>query len=415
MNAEIITIGDELLIGQVVDTNSAWLGQQLTANGINLLRKTAVSDNPDEIKASLSEAMSRSEIILLTGGLGPTKDDLTKATLAEFFGMKMRLDESVLADLTELFRRFGREVTPTNRGQAEVPDGCIVIQNKNGTAPGMWFEIKAKIVVSMPGVPHEMKSMFADSVVPKLHAKFKLPVIYQRTVMTHGIGESWLSDALTVWEDSLKKDDIGLAYLPAPGIVRLRLTAKGNDRTMLQKKVDAKIEELPAIIGKYIFATDDTTLQDVVGRILAEKKLTVATAESCTGGFIAHLITSVPGASAYYLGSTLTYANDAKRTLLDVSTEVIEKHGAVSEEVVRMMAMNVRKKLNADYAIATTGIAGPGGGTEEKPVGTVWIALATRDGVEAKKFLFGDNRERNIQRSALAGLMMLYNKLAVGQ
>lgn len=411
MNAEIITIGDELLIGQVIDTNSAWLGQQLTANGINLLRKTAVSDNPDEIKASLKEAMNRSEIILLTGGLGPTKDDLTKAALADFFGMKMRFEESVLAAITELFRRFGREVTPTNRTQAEVPDGCVVIENKNGTAPGMWFDRDGKIVVSMPGVPHEMKSMFADGVLPKLHSKFKLPVIYHRTVMTHGIGESWLSDSLTDWEASLKNEEIGLAYLPATGMVRLRLTAKGIDRAALQKKVDAKIEELPAIIGKYIFAKEDTTLHEVVAKLLAEKKQTVATAESCTGGYIAHLLTSVPGSSAWYVGSALTYAYESKTALLDIPQDLMNEVGAVSEEVAKLMAENIRKKLGTDFAISTTGIAGPGGGTPQKPVGTVWIALASKDGVEAKKFLFGDNRERNIQRSALAGLMMLYSKI----
>lgn len=411
VNAEIITIGDELLIGQVVDTNSAWLGQQLTSNGITLARKTAVADQPEAIKSALREAMDRSQIILLTGGLGPTKDDLTKSTLAEFFGMQMRFDESVLMQITELFRKFGREVTPTNRIQAEVPDGCIVIPNANGTAPGMWFESDGKIIISMPGVPHEMKSMFADEVLPRFHAKFSLPVIYHRTVMTQGIGESWLSDALTEWEASLKIEDIGLAYLPAPGIVRLRLTAKGNDLAALKKKVNTKIEALPALIGKFIFATEDTSIEKVVGAALTVQKKTVVTAESCTGGYIAHLLTSVPGASAYYLGSTLTYANEVKSGLLDIPQEMFEQHGAVSEEVVCTMAMNVRKKLKADYSIATTGIAGPGGGTEEKPVGTVWIAIATESGVEAKKFQFGDNRERNIVRTAQAGLMMLYKFL----
>lgn len=411
MNAEIITIGDELLIGQVVDTNSAWLGQQLTMNGIRLARKTAVADQPEQIGLALDEALKRSELILITGGLGPTKDDLTKDTLAAFFGMKMRFDENVLRHITELFAKFGREVTPTNRTQAEVPEGCTAIHNANGTAPGMWFEHEGKIIVSMPGVPYEMKSMFTDEVLPKIRTKFSLPAIYHRTVMTQGIGESWLSDTLVDWEASLKKNDIGLAYLPAPGMVRLRLTAYGNDPAVLKKKVDAGITELPALIGKYIFATEDTTLEQVIGNLLTKKKQTVVTAESCTGGYIAHLLTSVPGSSAYYPGSLLTYAYEMKTQLLDIPSDLMTKHGAVSEEVVKMMATNVRRKLNADYSIATSGIAGPGGGTEDKPVGTVWIAVATNDGVEAKKFQFGDNRERNIIRSAQAGLMMLYSKI----
>lgn len=408
VKAEIITIGDELLIGQVVDTNSAWLGQQLTANGIELIRKMAVSDKPEEIINALTGAMSRSDLILLTGGLGPTKDDLTKTTLAEFFGMKMRLDDAVLQKIAELFAKFGREVTPTNRTQAEVPAGCVVIPNENGTAPGMWFARDGKIIVSMPGVPYEMKSMFADGVLPKLRAQFQLPSIYFRTVMTQGIGESWLSDTLTTWEASLKDENVGLAYLPAAGLVRLRLTAYGSNRDELKKKVDAKIEELPLLIGKYMFATEDTTLEKVVGDLLAKQHKKIATAESCTGGYIAHLITSVPGSSAYYLGSTLTYANETKSQLLGIPQGTINTYGAVSEQVVRLMAANVRVKLGADYSIATTGIAGPGGGSDEKPVGTVWIAVASKEKVEAKKFQFGDNRERNIERAAQAALMMLY-------
>jgi nicotinamide-nucleotide amidase len=411
MNAEIITIGDELLIGQVVDTNSAFLGQQLTFNGIRVAQKTAVSDSPGHIKEALTAAQKRARIILLTGGLGPTKDDLTKQTLADYFGMKMRFDETVLAHITALFGRFGREVTATNRTQCEIPEGCEPVYNANGTAPGMWFEVNNTIIVSMPGVPYEMKAMFTDLVLPKLREKFSLPAIYHRTVMTQGIGESWLSDTLEEWEASLKKINIGLAYLPSPGMVRLRLTAHGSERAELQRKVDAKIDELPALIGKYMFATEDTTLQEVIGKILIQRKQTVVTAESCTGGYIAHLITSVAGSSAYYIGSTLTYSYEAKTTLLDVPAELMHRNGAVSEEVAKLMVENVRKKLNADFAIATPGIAGPGGGTAEKPVGTVWIAVATKDGVEAKLFQFGDNRERNIQRSAQTALMMLYKKL----
>jgi nicotinamide-nucleotide amidase len=413
MNAEIITIGDELLIGQVVDTNSAFLGQELTLNGIRVAQKTAVSDSPAHIKSAFDEAQKRADIILITGGLGPTKDDLTKHTMASYFGMKMRFDESVLEHITALFGRFGREVTATNRTQCEVPEGCITIPNANGTAPGMWFEQNGKIFVSMPGVPYEMKAMFSDIVLPKLREKFSLPSIYMRTVMTQGIGESWLSDTLEEWEAALKQQGISLAYLPSYGTVRLRLTAHGNNYEELKAKVDANMQQLKPIIGKYMFATEDTTLPKVIGQLLTEQRKTIVTAESCTGGYIAHLITSVPGSSAYYIGSALTYANEAKESMLDVPMEVMRRHGAVSEEVVRLMAENIRKKLNADYAIATTGIAGPGGGTEEKPVGTVWIAVASAKETEAKVFQFGDNRERNVLRSAQTALMMVYRALQV--
>lgn len=412
MNAEIITIGDELLIGQVVDTNSAFLGQELTLNGIRVVQKTAVSDSPEHIKTAFDDAQKRADIILITGGLGPTKDDLTKHTMAAYFGMKMRFDENVLEHITALFARAGREITPTNRTQCEVPEGCITIHNANGTAPGMWFDVNGKVFVSMPGVPYEMKAMFSDIVLPKLREKFALPAIYMRTIMTQGIGESWLSDTLEEWEASLKKQNIGLAYLPSYGTVRLRLSAHGNDREELAAKVDAKVNELPELIGKFMFATEDTTLQVVTGKLLTEHKQTVVTAESCTGGYIAHLITSVPGSSAYYIGSTVTYANEAKENMLGIPMELINRHGAVSEEVARLMAENVRKKLGADYAIATTGIAGPGGGSAEKPVGTVWIAVASKDGVEAKVFQFGDHRERTIMRSAQTALMMLFKAVS---
>jgi nicotinamide-nucleotide amidase len=407
MLAEIITIGDELLIGQVIDTNSAWMGQQLALNGIRLNRKVAVSDTENAIVDALKDCGSRAQIVLITGGLGPTKDDITKKTMAAFFGMKMRMDADVLNDVESLFKRFNKEMTPTNRLQAEVPDGCTVLRNKNGTAPGMWFEKDNVIYVSMPGVPYEMKAMFSDDVIPRLREKFSLPAIYHRTVMTQGIGESWLSDTLEEWESSLKAENIGLAYLPAPGIVRLRLTAYGKDQDELKNKINRKIEELPALIGKYIFATDDIPLHEVVGNELLQAGKTLVTAESCTGGFLAHQITSVAGSSQWFLGSTVTYANETKTGLLDIPQDVIAKNGAVSEEVALRMAENVRRKLNADFAISTTGIAGPSGGTPDKPVGTVWIAVATKEGAKAKLFHFGDNRERNIVRSAQAGMMML--------
>lgn len=416
MQVEIITIGDEILIGQIVDTNSAFIGQLLNLNGMSVKQISSVSDNKEHILKALDEAQTRADIILITGGLGPTKDDITKKTLAEYFKCKMRFDETAYQDVVNLFAQYGKDVSPINRLQAEVPEICEVIRNYNGTAPGMWFEASGKIFISMPGVPYEMKAMMKEQIVPKLKERFKLPAIYHKTVLTQGIGESYLSEMIAAWEDSLAALNIKLAYLPSPGMVRLRLSTKGHEQEVLIKNVETKIEELKTIINEYIYGyetygEEKETLEQIIGKILREKKKTISTAESCTGGYISHLITKVPGSSEYYTGSVISYSYEIKEHELNVSKEILEKNGAVSQPVVEQMAAAIRKKYKTDYSIAASGIAGPGGGTEEKPVGTVWIAVATPEKVISEKFLFGNNRERNIQKTANAALNMLRKEL----
>ncbi|MCA6364410.1 MAG: competence/damage-inducible protein A [Bacteroidetes bacterium] len=406
MLAEIITIGDEILIGQIVDTNSAWMGGQLGLNGIAVKQITSVSDDASHIVKALDEARQRADLILITGGLGPTKDDLTKKTLRDYFGMGWRMDEQVAEDVMSIFKRFGREPGEVNLLQAQVPDGCRVIRNKNGTAPGMWFEVGGKIFVSMPGVPFEMKGIMSDGVLPLLREKFSLPFIYHRTVLTQGVGESLLAEKIEAWENSLAEHGIKLAYLPSPGMVRLRLSASGEEAAV-RKATDAKVEELLPLIEQWHYGYNDDTLPQVVGRLLVEHGQTVITAESCTGGSVAQAITSVPGSSQWYLGSIVSYANEVKMQQLGVPAALIEQHGAVSEEVASVMAVNARKQFNAGYAIATTGIAGPGGGTELKPVGLVYIAVASETGVTVRKMQYGGNRERNIAATTLSALMLL--------
>ena len=416
MQVEIITIGDEILIGQIVDTNSAFIGQLLNLNGMSVKQISSVSDDREHILKALSEAKTRAQVILITGGLGPTKDDITKKTLAEYFNCKMRFDEQAYQDVVNLFLQYGKEVTPINRLQAEVPEICEVVRNYNGTAPGMWFDVDGTIYVSMPGVPYEMKAMMQNQVVPKIKERFKLPSIFHKTVLTQGIGESALSEMISEWEDSLASVNIKLAYLPSPGMVRLRLSTKGETMEPLKKNVDAKIEELKKIIAEYIygyetFGEEKETLEQIVGKLLRDKKKTISTAESCTGGYISHLITKVAGSSEYYMGSVISYSYDIKENELGVSKSILETLGAVSQPVVEQMAKAIREKYKTDYSISASGIAGPSGGTDEKPVGTVWIAVATPDNVISEKFLFGNNRERNIQKTAQAALNMLRKQL----
>ena len=416
MQAEIITIGDEILIGQIVDTNSAFIGQLLNLNGISVKQISSVSDNREHIIKALDEAKERADIILITGGLGPTKDDITKKTLCEYFNTTMRFDESAYQDVVNLFAQYGKTVTPINRLQAEVPAICEVIRNYNGTAPCMWFDVDGKVYVSMPGVPYEMKALMKNQIIPKLKSRFKFPFIYHKTVLTQGIGESALSELISDWEDSLASVNIKLAYLPAPGMVRLRLSTKGENETVLHSNVESKIEELKTIIAQYIygyeiFGVENETLEQTVGKLLREKKKTVSTAESCTGGYISHLITKVPGSSEYYIGSVISYSYEIKETELGVSKDILDTQGAVSQPVVEQMAKAIRKKYNTDYSISASGIAGPGGGTKDKPVGTVWIALATPDKVISERFQFGNHRERNIQKTANAALNMLRKEL----
>jgi nicotinamide-nucleotide amidase len=416
MQVEIITIGDEILIGQIVDTNSAFIGQLLNLNGMSVKQISSVSDNRGHILKALEEARSRADIIIITGGLGPTKDDITKKTLCEYFQTSMRFDENVYEDVVNIFATYGKEVTPLNRLQAEVPSICEAIRNKNGTAPGMWFNVEGKIFISLPGVPYEMKALMKGQVLPKLRSMFKLPSIVHKTVLTQGIGESTLSELISDWEDSLAAQKIKLAYLPSPGMVRLRLSTKGDDQVKLTDAVDKKIEELKELISEYIYGyevygEEKETLEMMLGKMLTERNKTVSTAESCTGGYISHLITKVPGSSKYYIGSVISYAYEIKESELGVPHEVIMKYGAVSQPVVEQMAKAIRERYKTDYSISASGIAGPDGGTADKPVGTVWISIATPDKVISEKFLFGSNRERNIQKTANAALNMLKKEI----
>ena len=415
MLAEIITIGDEILIGQIVDTNSAWMGTVLNENGIKVHQISSVSDNREHILKALKEASERVDIILITGGLGPTRDDITKHTLCEYFNTKLRLDESILEDVTALFKKFGRDVTPINRKQAEIPENCIPLHNKNGTAPGMWFEEKGKIYASMPGVPFEMKALMTDDIIPRLNKKFTLPVIIHKNILTQGIGESVLSEKISDWETSLAKEDIKLAYLPSSSMVRLRLSIQGTDAKAMQEKIDRKIKELNEIAGQHIFGYDDETLEGIIGELLKKRKQKVSTAESCTGGYIAHRLTSVAGSSEYFTGAIVSYSYEIKTTELGVSEEILKTHGAVSQPVVEQMAKAVRIKMKTDYSIAASGIAGPGGGTVDKPVGTVWIAIATPKRVFSKCFQFGGNRERNIIVTGLTALNMLRKEILASE
>jgi len=407
MKAELITIGDEILIGQIVDSNSAWMAQQLNDAGIHVTQITSISDNKQHILDALELAGTRADIILITGGLGPTKDDITKSTLCTFFNTKLVLNDEVLKHVKALFDSFGAELLEVNKRQAEVPANCEVIMNQKGTAPGMWFSHEGKIYVSMPGVPYEMKAIISGYVIPKLQELFKMPHIVHKTVLTQGVGESFLAEKIADWENSLGSDGIKLAYLPSAGSVRLRLSTSGEDEQLLHEKVERKASELNDLIKPHIYGEETESLEGVVGRVLAEHNKTLATAESCTGGYIAHLLTSIAGSSRYFVGSVVAYSNEIKENHLGVDPALIEHAGAVSEEVVKAMAVGIRQRYGTDYAISCSGIAGPDGGTEEKPVGTVWICVASEDKILAKLYQFGPNRKRVIRITALTALNML--------
>ncbi|WP_316752117.1 competence/damage-inducible protein A [Pedobacter gandavensis] len=410
MLAEIITIGDEILIGQIVDTNSAWMAKQLNQIGMKVKQITSVSDDADHIMEALRLAESRADVILMTGGLGPTKDDITKVTLAKYFNMGFRRDEETLAHVSEIFERLNRPMIELNRKQADVPDGCTVIKNKNGTAPCMWFEEHGKIFVSMPGVPFEMMYLMDDEILPRIKAAFKLPVIYHKTILTSGLGESFLAMEIEDIENSLP-DTIKLAYLPKLGQVRLRLSTTGEEEAPLKAAVDFYAQQIIARIKNHVVAEEDIALEKVILNFMEQRKLTLSTAESCTGGYIAHLITQHPGCSSVYEGGAVTYSYDLKMSLLGVQAETLAKFGAVSEETVKEMAVGAIKNFKTDYAVAVSGIAGPDGGMPDKPVGTVWIAVAHAKGVVSKVFSFGNKRTQNIERSAAAALSMILNEL----
>lgn len=406
MIAELISIGDEILLGQTVNTNAAWIGEELHKTGITLNRVVTISDNREAILNALDMARSQAELILITGGLGPTRDDITKNTLAEYFDSKMIESRKAMDAIRELAEARNMELNELNRSQAMVPDNCEVIPNKYGTAPGMWFREEGKQFISLPGVPYEMKYMMAETILSRLKKDFDLPVFYYTTVLTQGIPESHLADRLQDYEKNLP-ENVKMAYLPSAGIVKIRLGAEGRDEQEVRNRVGEQKKRLLEIIGEYVFGTDEDKLEQVVGELLRQKGWTLATAESCTGGAVASAITSVPGSSDYFKGSVVAYANEIKTGVLNIDPGMIEKHGAVSEAVVREMATHLQETFQIDCAIATSGIAGPSGGTKEKPVGTTWIAVGVKDQVRAEKFNFGQNRERNIQRSVLTALNML--------
>jgi nicotinamide-nucleotide amidase len=403
VKAEIIAIGDELLYGQIVDTNSHWISQELDAVGVRVVRKTTVGDNRTDILTAFEEASKRADLILITGGLGPTQDDLTKPLLAEYFGCDIVEVPEAVAAVSSYFLRRGREMTPLNILQGHLPSCCTYVPNPVGTAPGMWFEQKGCYWMSMPGVPHEMKKLVKDFVLPKLAQVFDLPVIYHKLVKTAGIGESWLADLIKDWENALPPH-IRLAYLPSLGHVKLRLTAFGTNKEQLQQEVAAQIQAVLPQIEKYVYGYDEETLETAIGKLLKNEGKTLALAESCSGGYISHLITTVPGSSAYFQGSVVPYHNALKEQLLGVNPETLGTHGAVSEATVAEMAEGVRSLFHADYGLASSGIAGPDGGTEDKPVGTVWIACAGPEGVETRKLQLTQDRMLNIQLTGVAVL-----------
>ncbi|MDB5010291.1 MAG: competence/damage-inducible protein [Mucilaginibacter sp.] len=406
MLAEIITIGDEILIGQIVDTNSAWMAGKLNNAGIRIKQISSVSDNREHILKALAEAAERVDLIFITGGLGPTKDDITKTTLAEYFGVKMVENTDALNNVLRIFERYNRPLLAINKKQAEVPENCEVIINKNGTAPGMWFNEGGKVYVSMPGVPFEMMYMMEEEVIPKIKSLFKLPVIIHKTILTVGEGESFLAERIADIEDSLP-DYIKLAYLPKLGQVRLRLSGYGDDEAFLRNKIDEYAAKLIHRIGNVVVAEEDIPIEKAILNFMEKNNLTLSVAESCTGGYISHLFTQHAGSSTVFYGGAVSYSYELKESILGVKHETLWQHGAVSEETVTEMVEGALLNFKSDYAIAVTGIAGPGGGTSDKPVGTVWIGVASAQNKMIKKFTFGNRRQQNIERSATMALSML--------
>lgn len=408
--AELLTIGDEILYGQIVDTNSQWMSVELDKVGIKVIRKTTVGDQEDEILAAFAEAEKRADIILITGGLGPTNDDLTKPLLAKYFNCTLQLHEEALAEVTAFFKSRGRELTELNRQQAALPTCCTKITNPIGTAPGMWFEKNGKVFMSMPGVPYEMKKMMTEKVIPKLKEQFKMPTICHKIIRTIGIGESFLADKISSWENALP-EHIKLAYLPGLGEVKLRLTGYSDSSPELENEIKELVAKLKPLAGDYIYGYGDEPIEMAVGKMLREKKLTLSLAESCTGGYLSHLITSVPGCSDYFLGSMIPYAYEIKMRQLGVKPEVLEKYGAVSEQTIIEMANIVRAKFNTDIGVATSGIAGPGGATTEKPVGMVWIAYSDKHQTVTKKLQISSDRAINIRIASVAVLNLIRTSL----
>lgn len=411
MNVEIIVIGDELLIGQVTDTNSSWMARNLNSIGWEVMEITTVRDRRTEIMSAIRQSFDRVDVVLMTGGLGPTKDDITKQTLCEYFGGGLIFDPEVQKNNDLFFERRGLKMNDSTRTQAMVPDSCTVIRNPVGTAPVMWFDKEGKVLVSMPGVPAEMQQAMTGEVIPRLQKRFPdNTAILHKTCLVKDFSESALSEFLSDFEAGLP-DSVKLAYLPVPGVIRLRLTARGEEEKSLSRQLDCAFSRLEDLLGKHIFCRQDATMAEALGLLLSHDGLTIATAESCTGGNIAHEITLVPGSSAYYTGSVVSYANEVKENILGVDPATIEKHGVVSEEVVEQMVRGVQRLLKTDCAIATSGIAGPDGAVAGKPVGTVWIAVAKGDRIVSRKYCFGNSRSVNITRFTHTALLQMISLL----
>ena len=400
---EIITIGDEILYGHILDTNAQWISRELDKIGIKTRKRTTIGDNSADITNVLDKSLNKNNLIILTGGLGPTNDDITKNCLNDFFGGKLVTDENTLSHIKRIFKKRNFDFTKKNKDQALVPDNCIVLHNEFGTAPGMAFHEDNKLIISLPGVPFEMKSLFINQCVDLIKNKFLLPFIYHRTIKTIGIGESWLSDLIKDWESNLDKN-VSLAYLPSLGRVKLRLTGKGDNLEKIKKKIKNYEKNLLKIIQKYVYGFDKEELESSIGKLLIKNNKTISFAESCTGGFISRMITSVPGSSQYFVGSIIAYSNEIKMNNLNIKKENIDKYGTVSREIVEEMARNVRKKFKSSIGISTSGIAGPDGGTKEKPVGTVWIGYSDKDKTTSKKLILTKRRDINITLSAVNAL-----------
>lgn len=411
---EIISIGDELLIGQTINTNASWIGAELASLGYKVNHVATISDDKQAIVDAIDSAVRKSRLVIITGGLGPTKDDITKKVLCEYFDSELIINEDVLNHVRGFFEKRNRPMLDVNVQQAAVPEKSMVLFNQNGTAPGMLFEKDGVFVVSMPGVPYEMKGIFRDHVIPLIHEKFGSRSIYQHTLLTQGIGESFLAHQFSDWEERVEEAGLSIAYLPSPGMVKVRLTSfKGEEDKEL---IEGFFNELRRGVPKHVYGEGEETLPAVVGELLSYKRQTVGTVESCTSGGIGAAIASVSGSSAYFNGGLITYSNELKAKLANVDLQTIEKHGAVSQEVVEEMSKKGREVLGVDWCIAVSGVAGPTGGTEEKPVGTVWISIASEKSVTSQRFLFGDNRERNIQMTVLTALNLLRcNLLGINQ
>lgn len=413
MNVIVISIGDELLIGQTVNTNASWIGQEISKLGGNVIEGLTISDKTQDILFSVDYAIKKSDVVIITGGLGPTKDDITKHTLANYFETELEIHQPTLDKITAYFSMRNRPMLESNIQQAALPKDCLILTNNYGTAAGMWFEKNGKIVISLPGVPYEMKGIMSEEVFPRMKERFQLNSMYHKTILTQGIGESFLAEKLFDWENRVRDEGFGLAYLPSPGIVKLRISSPNGEKD--KDRIEEYLSEVKNSLPEAVFGYENETLPEIIGQLLRENNLKIGTVESCTSGLLANQIVSVSGASDYFEGSLLTYSYKLKEEILGISNTTLLDNGAVSEIVALEMAESGLKKLNVDVCLSTTGIAGPLGGTDDKPVGLVWIGLATKNGVKARKFQFGDNRERNLQMTVLSALNWLRFELKQDQ